>query len=155
MALFKLSTYQKGRGYASLHLPVTCITSKRRHCFFVSTYYFLAHLLTLFTSLSAPVLRANKLVLPRVDCCCSCCCCYVGCERRTHRKWWATGKLYFPFLSMSSLPPTCLPACPLAINVTRSYPPHTHVAAESWLCTPNCTHAQADTNTSRCRVASG
>lgn len=34
--------------------------------------------------------------------------CYVGCQGRTHRKWWATSKLYFPFLSMSSLP-ACLP----------------------------------------------
>lgn len=70
---------------------------------------------TVFTAaaLISVAVRANKTALQQL--------CYVGCQGRTHRKWWATGKLYFPFLSMSSLP-----TCPLAINAALSYPPHTH-----------------------------
>lgn len=56
----------------------------------------------------------------------------------------------FP-LPVYVLPP-CLPACPLAINVTLSYPPHTHMATGRYCALEitiahGHTHACTKTNT--------
>lgn len=56
-------------------------------------------------------------------------------------------------ISPSCLCPHSLPACPLVINVTLSYPPHTHMAAGSTVYTGNHRNRQismiADTHTHR------
>lgn len=63
--------------------------------------------------------------------------CVVGCKCRRH-----TGSGGRPVNCTS---PSCLyllsiPACPLAINVTLSYPPHTHMA------TGSCVHGKLQTH---------